>query len=209
MSKLQRWLIIIALWIMATAALMVIFPLLKHHEVVTAWATVVAAGIAVWAVIQENRRSRFALSIDIVLKLDERFDSRELKEARKKTAKSIEAFHENTCKDEGGVLEFFTTIGILLRREVLDKEILWRMFFYWVHGYYSSLRAYINHCRKEDPASFDSLIYLYNELLIVENKINRGRFVKGFKKAEFLKAELNLLDSQLPSLDMPDWYNKK
>ena len=192
MNNLQKWLTIVALWVLTTIILIKIFPQLQHYEMVTAWGTVAAAVIAIWAVIQENHRSRLALSIDIVLKLDERFNSREMMDARKKTAKSIESYHENTCKDEGGVLEFFGTIGILFRKGVLDKEVLWRMFFYWLHGYYSLLEKYTKREKEKDPSNFDSLIYLYNELLTVENKINQGRFIRKFNKTEFLKEEMAL-----------------
>ncbi|MDD5477177.1 MAG: hypothetical protein PHG87_03090 [Candidatus Omnitrophica bacterium] len=192
MNKLQKWLTIAALWVLTTIILIKSFPKFQHYEMISAWGTVAAAVIAIWAVIQENHRSRLVLNIDIILKLDERFNSREMMDARKKTAKSIESCHENHCKDEGGVLEFFGTIGILFRKGVLDKEVLWRMFFYWLHGYYFLLEEYIKREREKDPSSFDSLIYLYNELLTVENKLNQGRFISKFNKAEFLKEEMSL-----------------
>lgn len=130
MKNLQKWLIIVALWILATGLLLIIFPHFSDYNMIAALGSVVAAIIAIWAVIQENNRSRLALSVDIVLKLDERFNSTEMMKARKITAESIKNFHKNTCKDEGNVLEFFSTIGILLRKRVLDEEVLWRMFFY-------------------------------------------------------------------------------
>lgn len=191
MNKLQNWIITIAIFIFAVVVLLnALGKITLDWNMITAVGTVVTAIVAIVAVILEWARSRIALNVEIALDLDRRFNSPEIREDRRKTA---EAIQHGRVQDPGQVLEFFGTIGILLRKEVLDKEVLWRMFFYWLHGYHFLLKKYIEEEKKQDRTSFESLEILYKELLAFENEKNNGMMVKTFKKDKFLTEEVALL----------------
>jgi hypothetical protein len=50
-----------------------------NSNTIIAIATVALAVIAIYAIIAENKRSRFALGINVALELDEYFDSESMK----------------------------------------------------------------------------------------------------------------------------------
>lgn len=162
----------------------------KDWNLITAWGTIVGVIIAFYAFRSESERSRFAMGIDIMQRLEERFSS--MKEERRKTAECIK---NRKFEDPGEVIEFFTTVGILLKEGDFAeriKRIAWRMFFYWLHGYYTLLKKdYIDKSMKADKTSYESLIYLYEELSRIEH-LEKGKTKNVFDSDKFIRDEINL-----------------
>ena len=89
------------------------------YNAVIAWATLIGVVVAIWAVIAENKRSRFALGVDLIMKLDDRFNSDKMRKSRRSAAISL---LNGTNNDATEVLDFFETIGYFIRRGAIDKK---------------------------------------------------------------------------------------
>jgi hypothetical protein len=123
--------------------------------------------VAIGALFYQIRRSRFSQNIDLTLRLEKEFDSKEFKEKRKLAAQSMLKKEYKNAED---VFDFFETLGLLVRRKAVDKQFAWHSFYYWVHRYWSSGCEYINEKRKNEPALFENFKKLHEELIKIEAK---------------------------------------
>lgn len=83
----------------------------------------------------ESRRYRLSQSIDLLLKLEDRFDSNSFRIQRSIAARG--ALNGNIAALDP-VLDYFETIGLLLDRSALDEEMIWSSFSDWLLKYGSS-----------------------------------------------------------------------
>jgi hypothetical protein len=142
------------------------------YEAVAALAALVTVAVAALALWYESKRSRFSLGVELYMKLDERFNSNEMRNIRKAAAKSLlsgrlgtgPAFR-TTVED---VLDFFEMIGFLLSRGALDERMVWHGFFNIIHPYWLSAQEYIEDQRREDPTVWSDLAQLHQRLLSIE-----------------------------------------
>src|SRR5205085_13528 len=104
--------------------------------------------ITIVALIAESKRSRFSLSVDLIMTLDERFNSDLIRKARRAAAKSI---NDKTYNEVDDVLDFFETVGMLTRRHALDEQLVWSTFSYWFYFYWYSTKEYIHETQKGNP----------------------------------------------------------
>ena len=148
--------------------------------------------VAILVLLFQIQRSAFSMSVDLTLKLDDRFNSDSFRKLRIISAKGIlrKEFHE---AEE--VFDFFETLGLLIRRGALDKEMVWSTFFYWIHRYWLASSDYILNAQKDDPSLWSDFKLLHEEVVQVEKKKRKitdsDLFVTGEKIREFLKEELS------------------
>jgi hypothetical protein len=109
--------------------------------------------------------SRFALGVDLTLRLDERFESPEFLKKRHAAAYAIK---QQPGSDIEGVLDFFESLGLLTRRGALDREFVYSTFFYWLHGYMTKCQDFIAEQRKRYPARYGDLVWLHRKLVAIE-----------------------------------------
>jgi hypothetical protein len=157
------------------------------------WAAIVVSVIILYF---QLKRSRFSQSVDLILKLEQRFNKdKDVIEARRKAAK---AFHSNSGSppsDIEDVLDFFETLGLLVRRKALDKEMVWHTFYYWMHRYWLLSKAYIREKQKSKPTFWKDYVRLEEQLTAIERKKSKLNTDIDLSKDEldvFLNDECNL-----------------
>ncbi len=158
-----------------------------NWDAVSAIFTCIAVLVAIWAVIGESRRSRFALGVDLVLKMDERFEAEPMRLARRSAAACLIAKHQANLPQ---VLNFFETLGLLLRRKAVDEVFVWNTFAYWILHYYAAAEDYVNEGCKRDPNMWCEFKALYRRMLTVEQ--DKGGLTEAVVRAgvpEFLTKE--------------------
>ena len=157
---------------------------------ITAFAAVVGIVVSIWVLQSQLSNSRFALSVDTLLKMEERFNSPDMVKKRKKAAKALlgKTHHE----DADDVLDFLETIGIMVHRGALDEEMVWNTFFYWVDGYWEAAQSHIQEEQKKNPEVWRELEYLEKRCLTFEDAKMKGRAAIPVPKQEFLKDEAEL-----------------
>ena len=96
-----------------------------NESLVTLGIAFVSAGAAiaaVWAVINQTNTARFATGVDLLFSLKARFESREYRVKRGWAVAALSG--KAKLENVQGVLDFFETIGLLVRRKTLDAEML-------------------------------------------------------------------------------------
>ncbi len=118
-------------------------------------ATAVGAVISLWI---QNRHARVTRSLDILLRLDSKYDSDRMKELRRKAASG---FLEGRFADEAYyVLDFFEEAGLLLRMNAIHEQILFESFYHSILGYWFTARKYILGFRQENKELYDNFEFL-------------------------------------------------
>jgi len=145
------------------------------YTAIAAWAAVVAALAAIVAIWTEGKRARFSQGLELLLRLDEEFDSEEFKKKRRAVAKLLLKEEENFEKGKRleeveDILNHFQIIGFLLRKGVLDKELVWVHFFFWLNHYYLFLKPHIASVREWEPTAWEDVDWLHRRLAVLERK---------------------------------------
>ena len=80
---------------------------------ITAWASLLAALAAIIGLWVQIHRSRLALGVDMLLKMDERFASERMWFRRRAAAQSIK---DGTFDEIWYIIDFFETLDLLIKR---------------------------------------------------------------------------------------------
>jgi len=139
-----------------------------------AWATAVATGImaltGIIALIYASRQlsqSRETAKVQHLLRFVEQFESEPLATARKSLAqKKVERDEHPPELDV--VLNFFETIGLLVRRGYLDADDVWDCFSYWMFNVYADSRGVIEQEQKADASFYRDFSTLIEKLRVIE-----------------------------------------
>jgi len=135
-----------------------------------AYAAVIAAGAAVVGVYTESKRARFALGVDLLMKVDERFNSEQIRKARRAAAECLVDKTKKDVSDTDDLLDFFDSLGLLTRRGALDEVMVWHTFFPWVNVYWNAANQYITSSRQKEPTLWANAAYLYQHLAAIEKR---------------------------------------
>lgn len=154
------------------------------------WVPLLGVLIACITLIIQVRRSRFSLSIDLLIKFNVEYTNPEFRKLRWAAARSI---HDRTYHEAGRILDFFDIIGVLVRRKALDPELVWHSFFHPIHRYRRILDAHISAVRKEDPVKWADFVLLHQRLARIHVR-KRGCSERDLELTqddidEFLRAE--------------------
>src|SRR5712691_9623614 len=91
---------------------------------------------------------RFSLKVQALFALDQKFNAPQFRRIRAAAARSLRDGRPALDVDE--VIGFLDTLGLLLKRRTLDKEMVWHMFFYWIHGYSNAARDHLEAERRKN-----------------------------------------------------------
>ena len=125
---------------------------------VSSLAAVVAAVGAVVSLWSQNRHARVTRSLDILLRLEAKYDSDRMKALRQKAAIG---FLEGRFVDEAFyVLDFFEEAGLLLRMKAIHEEILFESFYHSILAYWFTAKKHILNLRRETVELYDHFEFL-------------------------------------------------
>jgi hypothetical protein len=142
-------------------------------QITVAVGTWAVAGFTWWLVNRHVSIAKEQAKIQLYLQLRKEFDSEYL-DAAKSLARQLldDAPHEDINET---VMNFFEDMGMLLRRDYLDREMIWDTFGYYARMWWSSCRAYIveERTRLNDNTLFTDFEYLVER--ICEDDVRRRR----------------------------------
>jgi len=167
-----RPILIVPIFLVSTAAVLVLFNLEKLKRLFptdagasTAWATwilvvvtilvLLGSLVAVWWQVRCQRRIE---SAKMVLALRDRFDSTEMQRQRKRLSELLLSGNQITHRDDA-VLVLFDTVGLLVRRRILDLEMVWYEFCWDVVRYWGAFHHPVNQIRALREAAKDETLY--------------------------------------------------
>lgn len=130
------------------------------------------------------RQLRFAHEVDLIFEFERRFEAPEMLDARRLAAKALQ--NRTSTQEIDTVLDFFETLGILVRRHAVDEELAWNAFSYWVLRYAALMRDHIAARRKSesDDTYWKEFEILVQSLTRVETK------KRALKSSPFFPSEL-------------------
>jgi hypothetical protein len=182
---------ITAEWILSIATIALVL--------VTAGLVPVTAG----AFYLQSRQNRFALGIDLLLKLDDQFDTPMMRASRRKAStylKEKQGIHtrSDVSIDDlehslDAVLDFFDQVGYFLKRGALERGAVWNAFYHQVHHWYSNADEYITSQRQRDATIWENLEYL-NRQLVAEQMRQCNDLDPSIKLSE--RSLLNFLNDE-------------
>jgi hypothetical protein len=113
--------------------------------------------------------------------------------ARKRVAKALQ--NHISTQEIDTVLDFFETLGILVRRHAVDDELAWNSFSYWVLRYAALTQDHIVARRKNesDETYWQEFEFLIKRFTEIEIKKRNLKFPPSFSKEQldsFLQEEI-------------------
>jgi hypothetical protein len=160
------------------------------------WFWTMATGIAVTVTLflirQQLVAQRFSNILSSVTSLDERWNSKEMRNARKAVCTKYGSNDLSINQHDGLVLDFFEQMGLYLRKGVFTPDILWELYSYSVVHYWCITVPLISEFRlsTKDNTWYSSFYSLYEEMLKQSKK--RGIPCDGKTQAQiaqFIKGE--------------------
>jgi hypothetical protein len=140
-----------------------------NYDAVSAWAAVIVALIAIVSVAVESRRAVFSRGVDVLLKYGSEFSGPEFRERRRQFAAMLRRKLDGqlTAKDHADFLamatyflDHYETIGYLLRRRVLDRQLTFVYYGYTFCKYWPFLKELIDECQCEMPTLWEDAVWL-------------------------------------------------
>jgi hypothetical protein len=129
--------------------------------------------VALIAFLRQTRDTHLTLGVQLLRELEGDFDCDEMRAYRSALAKLYlkqkpgKPLSGSAFGDHSQIFDFFTTVGLLLKRGVLDTEFVWTSFSYWFIRYWEVSEADVRAWRKQeaDPTYWEDCDYLYRELV--------------------------------------------
>ena len=144
-------------------------------ESISAFASSIGVVVAIGALIIQDRRTAFSNAIVIAAQLDARFETREFRELRRLAASYLDGINRSQQALEAllTVLNFFDTLGFLVRKRALTTEIVWHHFGSWLLPYHFASASVISTQRTFDPSCFVELEALTKAVTALERTKRR------------------------------------
>jgi len=153
-----------------------------------ATAPIVGVLVALIALIFQTRRSRLALATESILSLTDRVNSSRLRHLRRTAAGRL-INHEDDNRELSEVLDFFSTIAILVYSKALNKDLAFREFSWWMIRYWACAKEYVDTERKTDPGAWKTLERVVTRFATLEKKWG---YPLDEHLEEFLQSEAQL-----------------
>lgn len=117
---------------------------LEHATIYLAIFTAVAAGGTFWLAWESRKSSYRQIGVQTWLELERRFDSVEMKQARRKLAHQLKDYTSaKHSKISETVLNFFESAGIAYKEGLLGEELARSSFSFHACRWWEASRAYI------------------------------------------------------------------
>lgn len=95
-----------------------------------------------------QKQASSLLAVQILLQYDKRFDSLEMRKARRRLA--FQLLH-NQYVTEDRVPDFFDTLAMYTHKDMVDKDSVYNSYSYYIERYWAALKSgYIDKFRKEE-----------------------------------------------------------
>jgi hypothetical protein len=146
------------------------------------WTSLVAILGVIAAIVESIRQSQSTkrtIAISVLLELEARFETESMLQKRKNASSSLlSGKNLDTVID---VLNFFELIGLLLRKDALDPQMITSEFNSYAYSYWTASQKYIEQARSEDSTYWIN----YGKLIKAMNRIND----RVYKNSSYLPSE--------------------
>lgn len=140
-------------------------------------------------------QQRLSVGGEWLLKLEEQWNGDDFCEERAKAARALSEGHSSDHVEN--VFDFFDTVGLLVRRGLLDVEMVWSVFFYWLNRYAEAGKSILEDETHEDPEQWRDFRELWEVLRAFETTKNANTSELDLSDddlKQFYEEELRLLE---------------
>jgi hypothetical protein len=153
----------------------------------SSWAIVI---VTIILVTKQIRTAKKDLQIRTLMAYEEKFDSESMLKDRKKLAEQLRdnAVHKEIREN---VMNFFESLGMLLKRKAIDKKMVWGTFSYYCIYWYEISKGHIKDeqaLNDNDETLFADFRYLAETMYVLDEK------EKAKKKNKEAKMDLRKQD---------------
>ncbi len=158
-----------------------------NYDAISAWAAVFVAAVAVISIAVEARRAAFSCGVDVLLRYSAEFAGPEFVHRRRELARMLKRRLERglTQKEQDDLLatatyflDHYETIGYLLRRRILDRQLTFVYYAYTFHKYWPFLKELIDACQKEIPTLWEDVVWLDRAFMRISRRPVRNRITE-------------------------------
>lgn len=174
------------------------------------WVLLIAAIIGVVLLLMEWQAEYRRRTYDPkwALKFQDDFLSEEMLEIRSMAAKALKQIRENETKPQSKehsspeideVLDFFEDLGFYMKGDQITPEVTYHAFYFWIRGYYSAAREYINCKQKKQPAQWASIKGLFETMDAVEiekSELKTSGLMDAKELKDFLADEIHVISTK-------------
>jgi uncharacterized protein YdaU (DUF1376 family) len=140
-----------------------------------------------WLVYETRHAATRQIGVQTWLALDERFDSKEMKQARKALAAQLDPYDPKKFDEmDETVLDFFEDVGVTYKNDDLDKELAMSSFSYEANLWWASAEEFVHDDRirsGNDPTVYDGFENLAKAMRRYDPKVD-SKAVKQFLEDE-------------------------
>ncbi|MGO9455147.1 MAG: hypothetical protein ACLQDV_29490 [Candidatus Binataceae bacterium] len=169
-----------------------------NGTLVATWCLVIVTMIAIVYQVRETARSR---SAETLMHLDDVWRSERVRKIRaaaaatlidmRTTGKTARQLYESDQSDVDEVLDYLETVAFLCARKVLDRNLVWNMFYWPMEHYWIACAEYIKHVRlNEGSHTWENL----SEQLPSLRKLNGDPLPNEATLVGFLRTEAAVSD---------------
>ncbi len=172
-----------------------------NYNAITAWATVITVFIAAIAIWLESRRTAISRGVDILMRYSSEFSSDEFLARRLRFAKILKKKMEGKLnkKDQNELvalatffLDHYEVIGFLLRKKILDRQLVYVYYSYTLVGYWRFLKEVIDTYKTDEPTLWEDVEWLHDEFI----KLYKKRMPTGVIELTDVKIK-NFIETEL------------
>jgi hypothetical protein len=154
-------------------------------------ATLALVGVTVWLVIATKGAAKRQLQVQTWLEMAKRFDSKEMKKARKELAEKIQTYSANDHnKISETVIDFFEDVGTLLKRDFIDEELVVETIGFYGSRWWAAMQPYVSNERRKHKD--DATIFADFEFLAKETRLPHEQ-IDDVELTQFLNDEARLV----------------
>lgn len=135
-------------------------------EALSAWGTWAAVACAIAAVWSQNRAATRLTCLQMFNEIAAQYSSPEMHAARRRIAMRLLS-EPKSLDHEDSLLVFYENLAILVRKNLLDRDLTWNTFSHDVPRYWSLLREYVLWSREtsNSPALYEEFEQLARDLV--------------------------------------------
>lgn len=149
---------------------------------------------SIWFQAIESRRARKSRGLDIVSAAFEKWNGEEMRSVRKNVATMLletPGAHSST-DDLYNLLNFFDSIGFMVKEKIVKPEYVWSYFSTWVLPYTKAAENHISDAQEDDQNVLSEVIFLYSKIEAIEIKRHPGHNVQHVLSDDAIRHRLQI-----------------
>jgi hypothetical protein len=139
-------------------------------------ATLALVGVTIWLVVETKNAAKRQLQVQTWLEMAKRFDSQEMKRARRDLAKKIQTYSaDNHDKISETVMDFFEDVRTLWKHDFIDKKLVEETFGFYGSRWWAAVQPYVSNERrkhKDDDTIFADIEFLAKKIRLPHEQID-------------------------------------